>query len=142
MKPFLRGILLFGIVAFSVAAVYPCTCEIWRPQKKLRKARVVFIGELIETGTNDKDNSETVSIKFKVDRYWKGIKEPYSTVVSAPEVCCTCGLPINIGAKYLIYAFAMDNGQLETSTCMSARLDAERSQDELRILGKAKFLSH
>ena len=140
MKFWSRQILLSLIVAFGAATVYPCTCEIWKPQKKLRKARAVFVGELVETGTNDKDNFATVSLKFKVETYWKGIKEPYVTVVSAPGICCTCGLAVHVGQRYLIYAFDMENGQMETSTCMSATLDAERSQDELKILGKPKLL--
>ena len=139
MKLWFKGILLSVTFVFTAATAYPCTCEIWKPQKKLRKARAVFVGELVAKATNDKDNFATVSLKFQVDRYWKGIKEPFITVVSAPDICCVCGLPVHVGAKYLIYAFDTANGQIETGTCMSATLDAERSQDELKILGKAKL---
>ena len=139
MKPFVRIVLLTCIVAFCAATVYPCSCEVWKPEKKLRKARAVFVGEVVAIGSNDKDSFATVSIKFKVYRYWKGIKEPYISVVSAPGICCTCGLAVSVGLKYLIYAFKTENDQIETSLCMSAPLDADRSQDELRVLGKGKI---
>jgi len=61
-------------------------------------------------------------------------------VVSAPGICCTCGLAVSVGLKYLIYAFKTENDQIETSLCMSAPLDAERSQHELRVLGNGKIL--
>ena len=140
MKRFVRILLLICIVAFCEATVYPCSCEVWKPEKKLRKARAVFVGEVIAIDSNAKDRFATVSIKFKADRYWKGIKEPYITVVSAPGICCTCGLAVSVGLKFLVYAFKTENDQIETSLCMSAPLDAERSQDELRVLGKGKTL--
>ena len=140
MKVWFNPFLLSLIVVFGAATVYPCTCEFWKPEKKLRKARAVFVGEVVAIGSNDKDRFATVSIKFKVGRYWKGIKEPHITVVSAPGICCTCGLNVSVGLKYLIYAFKTEHDQIETSLCMSAPLDAERSQDELRVLGKGKIL--
>ena len=133
-------IIFTCIVGFSAVIIYPCSCEFWKPQKKLRKANAVFVGEVVAVESNNKDRFASVGIKFKVDRYWKGIKDQYVTVVSAPDVCCTCGLAVHVGLKYLIYAFKTEGGQIETSLCMSARLDAQRSQDELRVLGKGKLL--
>lgn len=138
MKLWIRSILVASIVVFGAATVYPCSCDFWKPEKKFRKARAVFVGEVVAIGSNDKDEFATVAIKFKIDRYWKGIKEPFITVVSAPGVCCTCGLRVRVGQKFLIYAFKTDDDQLETSLCDSGPL--EHSQDELRVLGKSKLL--
>ena len=130
--------MLTCIVAFCAATVYPCSCEFWKPEKKLRKARAVFLGEVVAIGSNEKVSFPSVLIKFKVYRYWKGIKEPYITVISAPGVCCTCGLAVSVGSKYLIYAFKTESDQIETSLCVSAPVDAVTSQEELRVLGKGK----
>ncbi len=140
MKHIFRATLLVSFTISAATIVYPCTCEIMKPKKKLKEARAVFIGEVVEIGHNDKDNWATVAVKFKVERYWKGIKESYATVVTAPGVCCTCGLKVELGGKYLIYAFDMENGQMETSLCTSASVESSRSIDELKLLGKGKVL--
>ncbi|MEW6130232.1 MAG: hypothetical protein AB1757_24570 [Acidobacteriota bacterium] len=140
MMIFFRAVSTFLIMFFATTIVYPCTCEILKPKKKLKKATAVFIGEVIEIGHNDKDSSVSVAVKFKVEEYWKGIREPYISIVTEPAVCCTCGLKVEAGKRYLIYAFALENGQLETSLCASAAVDSERSVDELKVLGKGKHL--
>jgi len=133
----IRTVLLFTFVALTASAVYPCQCEIMKPSKKLRKAKVVFVGEVVEIGRNDKSQWATVSVKFKVERYWKGKKEQYVTVVGAPSAAGACGLPVKLGEKYLIYAFKTE-GQLETSFCVSRTL--ENATEDLTIIGRGKEL--
>ena len=133
----IRTVLLFTFVALTASAVYPCQCEIMKPSKKLRKAKVVFVGEVVEIGRNDKSEWATVSVKFKVERYWKGEKEQYVTVVGAPSAAGACGLPVELGKKYLIYAFKSE-GQLETSFCVSRSL--ENATEDLTIIGRGKEL--
>lgn len=138
MKNLFRTILLLTFVGLSASAVYPCVCEIVKPEKKLRKAKAVFIGEVVEIGRNDKPEWAAVAVKFKVERYWKGVKEEFITVVGAPATAGACGLPVEMGEKYLIYAFKMDEDRLETSFCDSRRL--ELAKDDLAFLGKGKVL--
>jgi hypothetical protein len=138
MKNLFRTVLLLTFVALSASAVYPCVCEIMKPSKKLRKAKAVFIGEVVEIGRNDKSEQASVAVKFKVERYWKGVKEQFVTVVGAPAAAGACGLPVEIGKKYLIYAFKMEEGQLETSFCDSRWID--RATEDLAFLGKGKEL--
>ncbi len=124
--------------SFTAPATYSCVCEIMKPGKKLQEAKAVFVGEAVEIGGNDKSDWATVAVKFKVDRYWKGVKEEFVTVVGAPASVGACGLPVEIGKKYLIYAFELDKDQLETSFCSSRRLDG--AEDDLAIIGKGKNL--
>jgi hypothetical protein len=138
MKNLIRTALVLTFVALSASAVYPCECEIMKPSKKLRKAKAVFIGEVVEIGRNDKSEWATVAVKFKVEQYWKGVKEQFVTVVGAPAAAGACGLPVKVGTKYLIYAFKMDEEQLETSFCDSRWL--ERATEDLAVLGKGKWL--
>jgi hypothetical protein len=132
--------MLLSLMALATTTAHPCTCIFLKPKKKLKEARAVFIGEIVEIGHNDKDKLESVVVRFKVDKYWKGIKEPIISIVTEPYVCCTCGLNVQVGVRYLIYAFALKNGQLETSLCASAPVESKRSIEELKVIGKGKLL--
>jgi hypothetical protein len=127
-------------VGIFCANVYPCSCEFWSARKKLRKAKVVFVGEVIETTCQDASCHDN-KITFKVEKYWKGVIEQQVTVSSAPPVCCTCGLKVNKGDNVLVYAYRTDNGELETSLCSSIRISNEFADKELKELGKAKTLN-
>lgn len=137
MKNLIRTVLLLTFIGLSASAVYPCECEIIKPSKKLRKAKVVFIGQVVEIGRNDKSQQATVAVKFKVERYWKGVKEQFITVVGAPASAGACGLPVKMGEKYLIYAFK-NGDEFETSFCDSRWL--ELATEDLAVLGKGKEL--
>ena len=119
------------------SAVYPCQCVIMKPGKKLRRAKVFFVGEVIEIGRNEKSDFDTVAAKFKVERYWKGKKEQFVTVVGAPAAAGECGLPVEVGKKYLIYAFKSDT-QLESDFCVSRSLI--NATEDLNIIGRGKKL--
>lgn len=138
MKHLVRTILLLTFFALSASAVYPCQCEIWKPSEKLRKAKVVFVGEVVEIGRNDKSEWATVIVEFKIERYWKGVKQQqYITIGGAPRTAGRCGLPVEVSEKYLIYADEID-GQLETSFCTSIEL--ERAAEDLAVIGEGKKL--
>lgn len=138
MKNLIRTILLLTFVGLSASAVYPCVCAVVKPEKKLREAKTVFIGEVVEIWRNDNPEWATAAVKFKVERYWKGVKEEFITVVGAPATAGACGLPVEMGEKYLIYAFKLDKDRLQTDFCASRRL--ELAKDDLAFLGKGKEL--
>lgn len=140
VKSLYRIVLLVCLSAFFSTEAFTCTCEFMETKKRLRNARAVFIGEVVEISHNDKNRWATVAVRFKVDRYWKGVKEPYITVVTAPSICCTCGLKVQVGTEYLIFAFANETDQIETNYCASAPLDSKRSAEELKVIGEGKTL--
>lgn len=135
MKKIIRTVLLLTFVALMASVAYPCQCNIMKASKKLRKAKAVFVGEVIEIGSNDRKDGLTVSVKFKVDRYWKGVKEQFVTVIGYSGAAGACGLPVELNEKYLIYAFKYED-QLETSFCVSRNL--ERATEDLSIIGEGK----
>jgi hypothetical protein len=132
IKNLIRLVLLSTFVMLTASTVYPCVCDIMSPRKTQRKAKAVFIGEVVEIGENDKK----AAAKFKIERYWKGVKEQFLIVVGDPSSAGACGLPVEIGRKYLIYAFKTGDGELETSFCASRRLD--RAAEDLAVIGKGK----
>lgn len=66
MKNLIRTILLLTFIALTASAIYPCECEIMKPSKKLRKAKAVFVGEVVEIERNYKGERAMVAVKFKV----------------------------------------------------------------------------
>ncbi|MEO8648108.1 MAG: hypothetical protein ABI539_02965 [Acidobacteriota bacterium] len=54
------------------------------PKKKLRKAKAVFVGEVVKIGHNLGSEWATVSVTLKVESYWKGITDQFVTVIGAP----------------------------------------------------------
>lgn len=138
MKILIRTVLLFTFFTLTASAVYSCTCDIMKPAKKLRKAKAVFIGEVVEIGTTDKSEWATAVAKFQVERYCKGVKERFVIVIGAPAAAGACGLRVEVGKKYLIYAFDMGDGEFETSFCASRAM--EQATDDLAVIGKGKSL--
>jgi hypothetical protein len=128
-------------IGIFCADVYPCSCAYWSARKKLRKATAVFVGEVIGTTCQDASCPNN-KITFKVEKYWKGVIGQQVTVLSAPPVCCNCGLKVNEGDKVLVYAYKTGNGELETSLCSSIRIGNEFADKELKELGKAKTLKN
>ena len=126
-------------VGIFYADIYSCSCEFWSARKKLIRAKAVFVGEVIGVTCEDASCPNN-KITFKVEKFWKGVIEQQVTVLSAPPVCCTCGLKVNKGDKVLVYAYETDNGELETSLCSSIRTGSEIADKELKELGKAKTL--
>jgi hypothetical protein len=138
-KIMLQIVVQLLAVGIFCADVYPCSCEIWSARKKYRKAKAVFVGEVIRTTCQDASCPDN-KITFKVEKYWKGVTEQQITVLSAPPICCTCGLKVNEGDKVLVYAYKTGNGELETTLCSSIRIGNEFADKELKELGKAKTL--
>lgn len=129
----------FLVVALLGADIYSCSCEFWSARKKLRKAKIVFVGEVLST-TCQKVSCQENMITFKVEKYWKGVKESQVQIYSAPPVCCTCGLQVGNGDKVLVFAFKGEGEKLETSLCSSTRVGTEIANKEMRELGNAKYL--
>jgi len=101
-------------------------------REKYRASEAVFVGEVVAvSGDAEK---RTMAIKFKVEEYWKGVTYPDMIVVSPLPKADSCGLAVEVGGKYLVYAWR--DGQLQTSVCSS--LSLEHAADELKKLGKGK----
>ncbi|HKQ92787.1 MAG TPA: hypothetical protein VJZ77_19160 [Blastocatellia bacterium] len=138
-KILLQIVVQLLAVGIFCADVYPCSCEFWSARKKLKKAQAVFVGEVIGITCQDASCPDN-KITFKVEKHWKGVIEQRVTVLSAPPVCCTCGLKVNVGDKVLVYAYKTDNGDLETSLCSSIRIGNESADKQLKELGESKSL--
>lgn len=130
MKRLICKAFLFSLLSLGAPAVYACECVPERsPRKELKEAAAVFVGEVVESDVGGRRGL----FKFRVERFWKGVKAEYITISSQREMC---SLFFRVGEKWLVYAFG---DELWTDTCMRTR-PLESVSKDLKALGKGKVL--
>ena len=109
---------------------YACSCVAQGPSptEVFGRSTAVFSGEVIEIDKNDSSNIKTV--KFDVQRVWKGVSGNQTTVVTGSGDA-NCGYPFVMNETYLVYA---EGNPLYTQSCGRNTLFAD-SYDDLRVLG-------
>jgi hypothetical protein len=101
------GWLALAVIAVLLvpASARACSCECKRigdgsPRAMAKHSSVVFVGEVIEvtvpTETERKHEYYGIGVKFRVDRYWKGVKTQ-EIVVHTMYTCCH--IMLNMGTK-------------------------------------------
>ncbi|CAN5518628.1 hypothetical protein BH18ACI3_BH18ACI3_03310 [soil metagenome] len=127
--------LLF--VAFS-QAVYSCTCEAPSQRKAFRKAKAIFVGQVLEIKESKNQKVayslgliKVYDIKFKVEKSWKGVKNSEITVVSDNGVLVCGGFPFRVGEKYLVYA--KGNNLIVISDCERTGLFTPDSKEAANL---------
>jgi len=99
-----------------------------------RHAKVVFVGEVLEIANTPKQELEAgatqYAVRFRVDRYWKGVKA--SELIVHTDMT-GCGPHFEIGQKYLVYAFGKT---LETRFSRTKELGF--ADEDLRAIGPGK----
>ncbi len=118
---------------FSLAApsAHACECGVnARPRKEMKKSDAVFAGEVVEAGVGGSSNR----YKFRVERYWKGVKEEYVVISVGYGLCAG---PFAVGQKWLIYAFEDEREGLMSDVCTRTTPLAQAA-DDLKALGKGK----
>ena len=93
------------------------------------KSSAVFSGKVIEINKNS--SSHTKTVKFDVERTWKGVSEKQVTVITGSDDG-NCGYPFMMNETYLVYSYGEDS--LYTSSCGRNTL-FENAYDDLRTLG-------
>ena len=125
----------FSIIVFFTfdinQSAYACSCASQggpSPREAFEKSTAVFSGEVIEIDKND--SSPTKTVKFDVQRIWKGVSGNQTTVITGSGDG-DCGYPFVMNETYLIYAVG---DPLYTQSCGRNTLFAD-SYDDLRVLG-------
>lgn len=127
---------LAGVLLLGDAATYACSCiDPPPPLKELKKARAVFVGEVVEVEERiDIDDEYRYIVKFKVERYWKGVKQPEIVILSNLPLGDCGRLYFEAGKKYLVYAFGK---QLIAYGCRRTARLASAAED-LNALGAGR----
>jgi hypothetical protein len=143
----IRLIVFAGLfITLSAAEAGACTCVIVKHRTEYRRARAVFIGEVISRDVRPtlperlKDWGIDEEVEFEVERIWKGPKVPRLRVFVDYDLTGCGGFIFRVGQKYLIYAFERE---LVTSTaCSRSRplsWEDEQSRKEMRQLRSRVF---
>ncbi len=131
IKSATRSALLLCLLPLMGQAVYGCECLVkGSPRKEMKKSEAVFIGEVVEARVGGRNSA----FKFRVERYWKGVREEFVVVSGAYG---TCSVPFAVGQKWLVYAYDGEREGLMCDICTRTRPLAEAG-DDLKALGKGK----
>ena len=110
MKKWLAGLSLSGLLMICAPSVRACTCIIPEVKQALSRADAVFIGkvkEIIEpkkSGTTSSPENRFYTIKFEVEKNWKGAPLPQFSVLSAQGDGCFAYHRVEKGERYLVFA--------------------------------------
>ena len=141
--------LIFG-VAFAILlmsrAASACTCDpIKGGHEAFDRAEVVFVGNvvsvtkpksrIVDRRRNIIEVSLELVVRFRVERAWKFATRPYLTLTTMSQTAA-CGYPFKVGEKYLVFAFADQDG-VRTGLC-SGTTDFAHAKTYLEQIGPGK----
>ena len=129
-----RTILAIAVtVALSLSPKRSMACSCGEnppPPEALAQATAVFSGRVV-AGSYDKS---VYTASVRILGVWKGsVSEPIEELLTHPQ-CCLCGLVLEKGQDYLIYAYEND-GHLWVSTCSRTVL-LDQAAADLSALGE------
>jgi hypothetical protein len=106
-------------------------CAVLTVKRAVEYSKAVFVGEVIA----EEKNGDVKTFKFKVEKYWKGedMGELTVFVYQTPRYQS----PFKEGGRFLVYAFAGEDGRLTVARCSRSK-DARYAEDDLRELGEGK----
>jgi hypothetical protein len=126
-------------VLASAKSSYACSC-IASPAPVKEQIRgafsyadAVFSGEVVEIKESPAEK-DTLLVKFKVAKSWKGNDQPELTIKTARD-SAMCGYNFMVGQKYLVYASGAGDA-LSTNNC--SRTTTLGSKDDTKYLDKLK----
>src|SRR5262249_22567438 len=94
------------LIAFSSQVVHPCSCVYGSARQELRKAKAVFVGQVIEVYSGSGREDYPVIVELEVERYWKGVKKSKTIEVLSDMGLHSCqSVLYKKGTKYIVYAY-------------------------------------
>ena len=139
----LSGVTNGGWTGSSFA--YACSCADPSQRERFRKSKAVFLGEVLEykerpgVETNEDLKFFPYQVTFKVEKQWKGKRQPEITAFASFDSPGMCGdLDLQMGERFLIYAPYKYEHLLIYRDCGPNRI-AENAEDEIKRLGNFFF---
>ena len=136
-----RVFIFLVLILFSVMVAEACSCPSSSPEKAYRKAKAVFIGRLVEIGTEEIKRTGYSSLrilKFKVEKKWKGISGDEVTIyeMSTPGPCKL--FDYQAGESYLLYM--NKDSTVSSSFCgWSIELNSDPAKQRIKNLNSFWF---
>jgi hypothetical protein len=104
--------LIVVVLGFMAPSVLGCSCETPSQRNAFRKARIVFLGKVVQVKVASTHTERTLdypyAVTFQVERSWKGVHSDTITILArAPFLPCE-GFTFHEGDRYLVYAYGDD----------------------------------
>lgn len=106
-------------------------CLVMTAKSALQASKAVFAGEVVA----EEKNGDIKTFTFKVEKYWKG--ENKKKIEVFVYQTARYQSPFKEGEKFLVYAFAGEDGKLTVSRCSRSQA-LENAEDDLKQLGEGK----
>ncbi|MCY3883402.1 MAG: hypothetical protein OXG24_00640 [Gammaproteobacteria bacterium] len=103
--------LMLVLCAFSGWA---CLCVEETLEKEFKDVDLVFSGKVLKSGEPKSETAISIEVEFELDEIWKGDKTG-NISVSTPIMQVSCGFPFKVGDCYVVFAYAHDKKEPETS---------------------------
>jgi len=129
-------------IGLAASSVYSCSCADPSEREKFRKADFVFLGQIVQASERkgiSNDDYFINSVDFKVENQWKGSKKSALTVFVSIDIPGMCGdMPLNIGWRYLVYAYRRKEGLVTYADC-GPNIQAEFAKPNIKNLNSFSF---
>jgi hypothetical protein len=139
MKRLPQIALTLAVILIGSTEVFPCSCADPGVREKFRAADSVFLGTLIEmipTNPSEDFPLATNTVRFKVEKRWKGARKSEVTAVANYDRPGWCGdLNLTVGERYLIYADRVKGRLLIYADCGPNLNVRNAAQDMKRLNG-------
>lgn len=101
-------------LAFAPYSAHACSCMApGSPQESLESSAAVFQGTVASVAS---DGDMGYRVTFSADKAWKGVTASPLDVRTARD-SAACGFNFEEGKKYIVYAYADEEGALATGLC-------------------------
>ncbi|HEU4930453.1 MAG TPA: hypothetical protein VFT48_00160 [Pyrinomonadaceae bacterium] len=138
MKRTIQVATMFLVFGFGYAVSHACFCIPLDVQESYDNAKAVFVGQVLDVipPRSTDPNAEFVdaahTIKFRVDKSWKGLFLTEASVLTRLDSCFGLHPAPRTGDRYLVYARAVDQKdpsrtELVTGSCTRTALLSENS---------------
>ncbi|HET6980282.1 MAG TPA: hypothetical protein VFI24_28365 [Pyrinomonadaceae bacterium] len=138
MKRFLQFMIVGVVLALWAPITYACFCVKPAVPDAYKRARAVFVGEVLEVTPPQADDptggfaQRAHTIRFKVERAWKGIFWTEVSVLARFDSCFDLQAAPRLGEKVLVYAepvYPADESRKEVmiGACSRTALMSSRS---------------
>jgi hypothetical protein len=116
------------VATFALTATaYACSCMMSTPAEHYARADVVFSGTVDMVALPRSSDGNGTSVFFiKINRLWKGSVGSEVTVTS-PESSATCGINLEKGKEYVIFAMKGETN-LTTTLCSGTALYSQSAE--------------
>lgn len=139
IKPSVRmkKILLCVLLCLNLQLALACSCVLEKVSlKMLVNTEAVFTGEAVNVKTKS-DQTGSI-IEFKIAEVFKGINTGLKSIfIETPPGGGSCGLPVEKGQQWIIWAYRNNAGDLTSNICTQSKL-LFRATDDIKLIKSFK----